>query len=231
MAAVALATGLGTVRLEAGEIITTPSGERVLLEHFILHAGIAADFYEYTDSTGTRVLHGVYKLIYPGGWIKRSMTYYHGVRDGPFAKWTNDAVKEVDGHYKAGVLHGEIRWYHDSGKVKSEEIFAEGELNGPYVWYYENGRVRERGAYKKGVLDGPYIEYHENGRVYLEGSYRNGQLQGVVRLYDQDGTARQEGVLEKDRIVGSWTCLMGRDSTGTRRDGCDGKLYFECACD
>ena len=81
------------------------------------------------------------------------------------------------------------------------------------------------------MLDGPYIEYHENGRVYLEGSYRNDQLQGVIRLYDQDGTARQEGVLEKDRIVGSWTCLMGRDSTGTRRDGCDGKLYFECACD
>ena len=81
-----------------------------------------------------------------------------------------------------------------------------------------------------GVRDGPYIEYHENGSVYLEGTYRNGQLKGFVRLYDQDGSARQEGVLEKDRIVGSWTWVVERDTTGTRRDGCDGELYFECSC-
>lgn len=210
--------------------VVTPSGERVELEHVLRPGGVTEDYYEYTDSGGHHVKHGLYKRYYRNGDMREMVTYSHGVENGPFTVWRDGNVKVLEGSYDHGKLDGLVTRYYPSGVKEYEYVYSKGKLDGPFVTYHENGMMRSMGTHKNGQRAGRYFEYHDNGTLYLEGTFVRGFLDGRIRLYNESGEPEAKGELSKERIKGVWVCLAHDGKPAREHPECKGRSYLECPC-
>jgi hypothetical protein len=213
------------------EIVVTPAGAKVKLEHVLHPGGVVEDYYEYAEPSGRHVKHGLYKRYYRNGDMRELITYAHGVEHGPFIVWQDGNVKALEGRYDHGRLDGTITRYYPSGVKQREFHYERGELDGPFVTYHENGVVQAIGTHRQGQKHGPYAEYHANGKLYLEGTYERGYLKGKITLYTESGVPEATGELRKERIAGGWVCLAHEGRPARQRPDCKGKMFWECPCD
>ena len=225
--------------VSAQEYVVTPKGIRVRLES--IHWGVPSPFPRssktpmqrltfYFDEQGERVLHGLYALIYLTGEYKEFTTFNHGVKDGPFARWFDKGLKEVEGQYEDGNLEGTVTWYYKSGSIKERHHYVKGKLHGAFTAYFENGVKQEEGAIFNDRREGPFVGYHNNGSKAYQGTYVHGFLAGTITVFRETGAKLGEGNLNRGLIVGTWRCFDYRDERVTERKDCHQLYYQDCTC-
>jgi len=227
----ALALATLPARLPADGPVTTPAGYRAVVQHVMLPGGVVEEFDEYLDRDGRRVKHGVFMRYYRNGDMREMTTYAHGVEEGPFQVWQDGNVPLLIGRFAQGKLDGNVTRYYPSGRKQREFTYRAGALEGPFVVYHDNGVVQAVGSHKAGKRQGSYAEYHPNAQLRLEGSYLNGFLNGAVVLYSESGGALAKGKLARERVRGPWLCLAASGKPEKTRRDCEGKVFWECACD
>jgi len=102
------------------------------------------------------------------------------------------------------VYNGNVKWYHENGKIFQIVNYKNGVLNGKRQVYFENGKLKSETAYKKGKMDGKWKEMYENGNIKETGTYEDGQKEGHWKLYYTNGKLKNEGKYVFDRKVDVW---------------------------
>jgi len=222
---------LGAQSVRADQMIVTPAGHRTLVEHVMLPGGVVEEYDAYIDRNGSRVKHGEYKRYYRNGDMRERITFVHGIEDGPFAVYQDGNIPLLEGRYVQGKLDGNVTRYFASGHKQRELTYRVGTLEGPFVLYHEGGVISAMGTHAQGKREGRYAEFHSNGQLRLEGTYVQGFLNGAIVMYSESGEARAKGMLSRERVRGPWICLAAPGKPEMRRNDCEGKQYWECACD
>ena len=100
-------------------------------------------------------------------------------------------LKEYEGTFKNGKLHGKGKEYSDKDSY-DEGTFKDGKLNGKGKEIY-NGNVIYEGTYKDGLLNGKGKQYHDNKQLEYEGTYKNGRYNGKGKKYNNEGKIMYDG--------------------------------------
>ena len=58
----------------------------------------------------------------------------------------------MEENYKAGLLDGVRREWHEIGKIRLKEYYKDGELDGARKAWYENGKLLEKHQFKKDLF-------------------------------------------------------------------------------
>jgi len=90
------------------------------------------------------------------------------------------------------VYQGVIKWYHENGKLKSEEDYKEGKKDGKWKELFENGNVKETGSYENGQKEGIWKSYYTNGKLKHEGKYVFDRKVDIWKTNYYDGTLENE---------------------------------------
>lgn len=159
----------------------------------------------YTIRVSDKLKHGIYVSYYPNGKKQEEATYQadtlHGERR--FFYETGDT------QFVASVLHGLFdgyyREYHENGKLKQQGQYAKSQMVGNWKTYYNNGQLKEIVPFIDGLENGAFIEYHDNGKLSAEGYKLDGDNDhGKLKLYDRDGKLFREMDCERGRCKTSW---------------------------
>ncbi|MEY4109757.1 MAG: hypothetical protein RLZZ46_111 [Bacteroidota bacterium] len=101
--------------------------------------------------------------------------------------------KVEEGYYKDGRRIGLWRFYHCSGRIKSEMTHREDKS----VYcknYYENGVIMEEGIWKNGDWVGKYRYFYESGRPFYDFNFDDsGKRTGYQKYYHENGNTMIDG--------------------------------------
>ncbi len=177
------------------------------------------------DNKGLK--QGEWKEFYPGGTIKREMTY----RDD-----------QLHGYYKEYDTKGRLvlTMLYDNGAIVKSEVEDEPDIeiinrydssgiliySGPYRnnvpvgvhrEYGENGRVSNAFIYNdngllltEGIVDesgnrnGRCKDYYPDGKIKAEGNYNNNRRTGLWKFYNNSSRVEQTGSYNNGRPDGLW---------------------------
>jgi len=67
---------------------------------------------------------------------------------------------------------------------KAEYYLTNGKINGQLKLYHENGKLKKVGNYINGKENGKFIEYDEQGMKSAEYTMENGEINGIVTTYE-----------------------------------------------
>ena len=87
---------------------------------------------------------------------------------------------------------GEVREYHENGRLKTTGWYRNGKLNGPSTVYDENGIVSARANYLNDAAHGTWTYYYHDGVKKGEANFRNGLENGLMYLYHPNGGIRKK---------------------------------------
>jgi antitoxin component YwqK of YwqJK toxin-antitoxin module len=120
------------------------------------------------------------------GIILEQGDYLNGLREGVYTVfYTNGYVKSTMG-YVQGKKQGQLVNMDDKGQVLERFTYHQDELNGAYVMY-NRSRIKESRTYANGKLHGEVVKYYITSILMERSNYANGQLDGISRWYDQNG--------------------------------------------
>ncbi len=102
------------------------------------------------------------------------------------------------------VYQGEIKWYHENGKIFQNVNYKDGILNGKRQVYFENGKLKSEESYTQGKKNGKWKAWFDNGSIKETGFFENGQKEGVWKSYYLNGKLKNEGKYVFDRKVDIW---------------------------
>ena len=106
-----------------------------------------------------------------------------------------------------GQFEGPRVLCHPSGRVKSEMSFQAGRAVGLGRTYDRQGRLEREMSYTDGLLDGPWIWY-VHGAKFLQAALRHGEIDGSYALFYPNGAVRVQAQFRQDRLVSKvfvWT--------------------------
>ena len=93
---------------------------------------------------------------------------------------TGWAKKEDEDYYE-----GEIKWFHENGKLERIVSFKNGLIEGEDNYFYESGIKAKVISFKAGNKEGPYNTYLENGKLINSIIYKNNQIyEGIEVLIE-----------------------------------------------
>lgn len=107
---------------------------------------------------------GSYTILYPGGAVKKEMSF------------------------KGGKLDGLFKSYFDNGVLMEAYTYKEGKIDGIYESFYRNGKPEHKFQYVAGKKDGPQEEHYEDGTLSLTRTFHNGKPDGINTYYGKKGT-------------------------------------------
>jgi antitoxin component YwqK of YwqJK toxin-antitoxin module len=93
------------------------------------------------------------------------------------------AVLEI----KNGQLHGEAKYYFETGQLMRTGTHENGLKNGKWITYNENGLMVGLAFYNAGKKDGTWIAWDDNGKKRFEMNYKNDQKVGTWIQWDENG--------------------------------------------
>ena len=82
-------------------------------------------------------------------------------------------------NYKLGLLHGQLKLWHENGKLKGEYTYKEGNVNGEVKEWYENGALKRSGKiemFEYKTINGTGQMWYEDGTLHKEAEWRDGEL-------------------------------------------------------
>ncbi|MBU1720569.1 MAG: hypothetical protein KKA07_16010, partial [Bacteroidetes bacterium] len=147
--------------------------------------------------------------------------------DGPSVTFDTAGNRAIEGYMKNRLKHGKWVSRYPTGRMRSEEDFAEGKLVGAahywydtgQIWkvidsekdscwvYFKDGTLSERGLVKDGLYTGKWITYFHSGYVKRKVNFANDTLNGPFEeYYDTTGQIRQQCIFKNGEIegVGKW---------------------------
>lgn len=173
---------------------------------------------QYLEVVNNRAL-GEYKEWYETGRKKLSAYIVGGVADintaaektwlfeGTAKAWDENECLEAEIQYAKGLLQGESKYYHPSGKLWKRLFYRDNKLEGNYEILLENGEILQSTCYKEGQRHGPSKRYWTPEQLAADETYEN-DLLITAKYYNRCGeeiAAIEEGngyrtIFNKDTI-------------------------------
>ena len=124
---------------------------------------------------------GVYTEFYPNGFIKSTVGYVQGKKQGQHVLFDNKGQTLERSSYHNDLLNGTHIKYNRS-RIKEESQYSNGLLHGTVEKYYGTGGIMERSNYNSGQLDGISRWYDQKGKNTIAYNYKMGELTGDAEL-------------------------------------------------
>lgn len=106
-------------------------------------------------------------------------------------KWYYESGQlSCKGFYEAGLKSGQWIWYFDNGQVRTIMHYSEGFKNGNTIRYFSNGKIKYSGGFNDDKKNGIWIWYHPNGEISCKGEYSDGMEIGQFTFYNEDGSLK-----------------------------------------
>ncbi len=138
----------------------------------------------------------------------------------------NGRLKKV-GNYKSGNEYGLFREYREDGSLEVEYMTFGGKLNGFMKVYNSSGELKSIGNYKNDTEHGSFIEYDDYGNKNEEYSMLNGLKNGEYKLYE-DGRISSSMSYKDDKLYGKYVEFIYDSKTGVLNFKMTGE-YFDDA--
>ena len=120
------------------------------------------------------------------GTILEQGDYFKGFREGVYTEFhPNGFIKSTLG-YVQGKKQGQYILIDDKGQVQERSTYYNDLLNGPHI-KYNRSRLKEKSHYNNGQVHGLLEKFYPNGKIMERSNYNSGQLDGIARWYDQNG--------------------------------------------
>lgn len=147
---------------------------------------------------------GHYRSWYENGVVKAETHYDSlGNHDQPVKEYYPNGILEHEVVY-SGLALKMVRWYYDSGKLKSEEPHSGYSRHGMCTYYYASGKLQSAMNYKDGRKDGNSKTYSENGTLISDLNYSRGQWDSLCKWYFPNGKIWREAYYEEGIRNGSF---------------------------
>lgn len=118
---------------------------------------------------------------------------------------TGELESEVDCSSWNQEYNGEMKMYHQNGKLKAIRNFTNGVEVDTSQYFYEDGITIERSIpMQEGIPDGEAFWYYENGNIRQKVDYQQGYMWGNYVSYNPDKTRKKEGTFYRDFKWGTW---------------------------
>lgn len=118
---------------------------------------------------------GIYTEFHPNGYVKSSVGYVHGKKQGQLISLDNRGQLLERSTYHNDVLHGSYVKYNRS-RIKETKEYVNGKVSGLVEKFYANGKIMERSNYTDGMLDGVAKWFDQEGNLSIEYTYKMGEL-------------------------------------------------------
>jgi len=86
-----------------------------------------------------------------------------------------------------GLRSGTSQTWHESGRIRTEEMWADGLLEGWYREFSDSGQLLIEGSYRAGKQHRIWTTWHANGIRASNGEYRDGEKDGTWIVWDEAG--------------------------------------------
>lgn len=111
---------------------------------------------------------------------------------------------------------GEMKRYHENGKIKAIMVFTEGSEVSDAQLFDEQGKLVAQGKYEGQKKTGEW-QYLLNSKIVSTETYLNGQKHGLSKRYYKTGEILEEATWQNDKLHGVYRSYFQ-----------DGKPYIEC---
>jgi len=118
---------------------------------------------------------GVFTEFHPNKFVKSTVGYVHGKKEGQYIELDNRGQLQVRSTYHNDKLNGTSIKYNRT-RIKEVKEYVDGKLDGIVEKYYPSGKIMERTHYVKGQLDGVARWYDQEGNLSIEYKYDMGEL-------------------------------------------------------
>lgn len=145
-------------------------------------------------------------VYHENGNLKHTSTYnendkVHGVIKRYYKSGKLRNVTEVNN----GIPHGSDKSYYENGNLETESTIVNGLLEGTVYRYYENGKLSKEIEFKNNALHGNYFAYREDGSILSVSEYKNDKSNGLHYQYHLNGSLTiatyVDGILHGDYII------------------------------
>lgn len=127
-------------------------------------------------------------------------------------KYIERVLQNPNSNLHGIVKNGEIKEYHDNGKLKHQAFYINGKIEGKAKYYYKNGRLQREENYENGLRKGIWKNYFQSGKIeFIQPFNEFGQYHGKLTSYYENGQIR----------------LMQEIHNGINKDGNTYKSWFE----
>ena len=99
------------------------------------------------------------RVIYSSDLVERGGLFYEKFSNTPFTGKTRGMFRGSERPFKNGRLHGVVKVFTRTGKLRVLETYKDGEAHGKSLWFHKNGQLHEDITYKSGKSDGPYVRW------------------------------------------------------------------------
>ncbi len=107
---------------------------------------------------------------------------------GNIKKYHENGKLKMKTPYKKGKKEGVEKWYYADGRLKAIVLYKNGEQGVTTEYkYYKNGNLWNETSYKNGKKDGEEKQFYKNGKLQKQILYENGKATGVEKWYHEDG--------------------------------------------
>lgn len=98
-----------------------------------------------------------------------------------------NGIKTAIVQIKNGQLHGEAKYYFETGQLMRTGTHENGLKTGKWITYNEAGLMVGLAFYTAGKKDGTWIAWDDNGKKRFEMNYKNGEKVGTWIQWDENG--------------------------------------------
>ena len=135
------------------------------------------------------------------GTILEQGDYFKGFREGVYTEFhPNGFIKSTVG-YVQGKKQGQYILIDDKGQVQERSTYHNDLLNGPHITY-NRSRIKGKSHYNNGQVHGLLEKFYPNGKIMERSNYNSGQLDGISRWYDQNGINTIAYNYKMGRLIG-----------------------------
>lgn len=152
------------------------------------------------------VMHGTAINKDENGILQQVTPYVNGVIHGTVtAYYYGSTVIERETPYVYGIIEGIVKYYDETGTLRSETLYKNDVEIGILKVYYENGFIARETPYLNGVLHGDLKEYYEttNEAIWIITPYLNGVIEGTSRGYYESGKPQSLTLFVNGMIEGT----------------------------
>ena len=106
-----------------------------------------------------------------------------------------------EGYFVNGTPVGQLKRYHENGKLKSLQIF--GTKDSVSVEYYKgDGKLFAKGLFLGAKRAGTWKYYADKGYVFMVENYENGLREGEALIYSENNTVLERRNYKNDLLHG-----------------------------
>ena len=149
---------------------------------------IAGDFWElYSRRNDIYGLSGKLNVFYENNRPLSIGKMENGQREGKFIDIDKSGKTTAVLNYSKGMLHGEQKYYNNSGAIIEEITFENDVKEGVNTLYFSNGQKQRSQKFVKGKLEGEVTTFFPTGSKRCTTTFVNDALEGDLLCYFQNG--------------------------------------------